>query len=119
MQPVSTSKMKTILLSAILVVVFGCHKSTVSRVASCTTFRKSGDDVIVCPEALIYDCRCPEGVQCFWQGFAIVQCRVTKNGVSSVIRLSTLRHSAVPVSPDTTLMGYHVRLISVTGTGSP
>ena len=107
--------MRYILTFALFVIFAGCQKSSVLRRNQCTTLFKSGENVSVCPEKITVDGRCPEGVECIWQGYAILQCRFTKNQESAVIFLSTLRHPAVNVSPDTTLMGYRVELISLTG----
>lgn len=107
--------MRGLLLFGLLMVAAGCHKSAISREMTCTTLSKSLDEVSVCAEKITVDGRCPADVQCIWQGYAIVQCRFTKNQISSTIELSTLRHPAVPVNPDTTLQGYHVELISLSG----
>lgn len=96
----------------ILIIASSCHKSAVPDGNHCLTVIKASDKVSVCLERVLNDSRCPPDVTCVWQGYALSRFRFSKNGQSTPIELSTIRHPGIP-SPDTTLQGYHVELISL------
>jgi hypothetical protein len=62
-------------------------------------------------QAVPREARCPQGIQCIWGGFAVVQVQVTKTGqASAVVDLSTHQAGGMTKS---TYLNYEVQLVSL------
>ena len=79
----------------------------------CANTKINGETIRVCFDSLVSDSRCPANANCIWSGEATVKLSIQRNRQTQSFKLSTL--NATPIfRNDTTVFGYHVKLLSVT-----
>ena len=109
--------MKTILAAITLVILFSCKKETTDtstitiELNNCSAETPVSQDYQLCFDSL-WDSRCPSNVVCVWQGVATVKLIFKVNNQQHVVRLSTST-IAPDFIQDTTVAGYHLKLINV------
>jgi hypothetical protein len=114
-------KAKTFYLIPVLVtLLISCAKNTVMQqqqypfveINQCAQTTINNTSINICFDSLISDSRCPINAICVWQGEATVQFSMTVNGQQQTFKLSTA--DMLPqFRNDTTVFGYHVRLVDV------
>ena len=105
-----------------LTAIYSCKKTTNSILSSNKTIElggcvavTGGSLPIVCFESIITDSRCPIGEECIWAGYAAVKLSIKNDaGITQHFSLSTLLYPNYPIPPnDTTISGYHVKLVNL------
>ncbi|HYO21253.1 MAG TPA: hypothetical protein VER36_02535 [Flavisolibacter sp.] len=67
----------------------------------------------ICFEALVEESRCPINANCVWKGVAVGRFSLRLSGVQHQFLLATTKSPGRP-STDTTVAGYHIRLVNIT-----
>jgi hypothetical protein len=108
-----------IFLSICFFTIGSCTKSKTTAeenlivLGNCSTTNE--DLPTVCYDSLITDSRCPSDVICVWAGVAIVKLSMSTSSGIQRFSLSTSpspNNSQFP-SSDTTINGYHIKLLEV------
>ena len=106
--------MKLLFIVIAGLLLLSCAKPRVSSVtvsyAQCTQFEVRGNILSLCYDSL-NDSRCPPAYICIWSGDAVARFRFTAH-TQHAVALS-LYGSMMGVGNDTTVEGYHLRLVDL------
>lgn len=99
--------------------LFSCRKTFAERqyqfpvieLNHCGDTSIEGQTVQICFDS-VYDSRCPANMECVWQGEATVRLSLNTGSAHQSFKLSTLNHPPA-FKRDTTLLGYTIKLLSV------
>lgn len=69
--------------------------------------------VTICFDSLISDSRCPEGVECVWQGTSIIKISVQENGKTHQFNMSLKGFPDLGYPSDTTINGYQIIFVDL------
>src|SRR6476620_7227249 len=76
----------------------------------CLDKRFGSNQVSLCFDSVLQDSRCPMYMDCIWAGYVLAEFTFHEGGNTNPLRLSS--KPGLP-GPDTTISGYHIRLITV------
>lgn len=115
--------MKKILATLIILTIFGCSLDDSGSEAdgilnltgapvSVEAFKclsNANQNITICLETVISDSRCPEGLDCNWEGDAEVRFVLNSGSASNSFTL----HTSLNYLTQTTLYGYEVKLVGL------
>jgi hypothetical protein len=106
--------MKKWMLTMVVALAFSCNKMPQEKAPSDTFLVYIGECVTkqnatVCFLEIVDDSRCPNDVDCVWEGVASVRLQLTANGQSKTFVLST-NEVLAGSKKDTVVLGYHIEL---------
>lgn len=106
--------LKKFVVFLLLSLVLGCGKSDTASIHSVNLkvkdcFSKLPDKVKICLDSVYNDSRCPNGIQCIWEGDALADFTMTSAKTTNRFTL----HSNTKFQNDTIIEGISIKLIQI------
>lgn len=95
-----------------IIILPGCSKSNYesgnNRIVKLHTCSQPILDSYICFDSLVTDSRCPKGVECIWQGTAVIKVSFHERDNTHIFRMSLDEFPFLGYPHDTTINGYQI-----------